>query len=93
MSFATTSGISAAAKDGPIDDALSAAINNGVVWGALAYNHVMLLAIMFLMVVKPATLGASLGVLVLAPAIGLWVGLSAKRPARSAAQPAVSGQS
>ncbi|HEU4994165.1 MAG TPA: hypothetical protein VFT29_05070 [Gemmatimonadaceae bacterium] len=80
-----------AAKDGPIDDAQSAAINSGVIRGVMTYNHLMALAIMLVMVVKPETLGASFGVLLVAPALALVAGMTTKRPAKSV-RPAVSEQ-
>lgn len=81
-----------AAKDGPIDDAQSSAINSGVIRGVMTYNHLMALAIMLIMVVKPATLGASFGTLLVAPALALLTGMTAKRPVKRV-QPAVSEQS
>jgi hypothetical protein len=59
------------ATDGPLDADLARAIQDPVTWGALAYNHVMVLAIMFVMVMKP-TMAVSFGVLLLAPAIAVW---------------------
>ena len=63
------------AKDGSLDSTMAAAIADRVTWGVLHFNHVMALAIMFVMVTKPS-LGVSLTVLLLAPAAGVWSALS-----------------
>lgn len=66
------------AKDGPLDAALAAAVQDGVAWGAMTYNHMVSLAVMLVMVLK-LTLVPSLGVLLAAPVIGVWSALSAGR--------------
>jgi hypothetical protein len=74
--LASWAGRLADAKDGPLDGALAAAIKDRVAWGAMTYNHVMALAIMLVMVLKLTVVG-SLGVLLVAPAIGVWSARSA----------------
>ena len=66
------------AKDVPLDAALAAAVQDRVAWGAMTYNHVVSLAVMLVMVLK-LTLVPSLGVLLVAPVIGVWSALSAGR--------------
>jgi len=72
------------AKDGPLDAALVAAVQDRVTWGAMTYNHAVSLAVMLVMVLK-LTLVPSLGVLLVAPVIGLWSALSAGRSEARAA--------
>ena len=63
------------AKEGPLDAAFVAAVQDRVAWGAMTYNHVVALAILLIMVLK-LTLALSLGVLLVAPVIGAWSALS-----------------
>jgi hypothetical protein len=72
------------AKDGPLDAALAAPLQDRVAWGAMTYNHVVSLAVMLVMVLK-LTLVPSLGVLLVAPVIGAWSALSAGKFASRAA--------
>ena len=72
------------AQDGPLDAALASALQDRVAWGAMTYNHVVSLAVMLVMVLK-LTLVASLGVLLVAPVIGVLSALSAGRSKSRAA--------
>jgi len=65
-----------ATRDGPLDAAFMSAVNDRVLRGAMLFNHLVALAVMFVMVTKPsmagsfATLGVALVVAVASTLLG-----------------------
>jgi hypothetical protein len=82
------------AKGAALDDDLVAATRDSLVWGAMHFNHVMALAVMFIMATKPGLAGSFVALLA-APLVGAWAALSSAKTAqperRESTAPAAAG--